>query len=291
MKKILLLILSVLPVVAAAQSQTEKYAKRYELLVSKFGPAGIGIETLLDSWAAVDSTDVDMLVGKFRYYFVKSQSKRVVPKYEKRYLGMEPVLTLKDSAGRDVSYYEEYFYDDELYGESMRSIDKAIRWNSNRLDLRLLKADAYVAYEKGSPDMALNYLETLSLEASRRSKDWMYDDRKVGKEFFADSMQEYCYEFYTIGTDNSREAFFKLSETLAELFPEKLDFISNIGTYHLLKKDFKLALKWYSKVLKKSPENYIAIKNSLIAARQSGNAKAVKKYQQMLDKYNQENSL
>ena len=64
MKKILLLILSVLPVVAAAQSQTEKYAKRYELLVSKFGPAGIGIETLLDSWAAVDSTDVDMLVAR-----------------------------------------------------------------------------------------------------------------------------------------------------------------------------------------------------------------------------------
>ena len=62
-----------------------------------------------------------------------------------------------------------------------------------------------------------------------------------------------------------------------------------MGSYYLLKEDYKTALKHYSKVLKKSPEDYTAIKNSALAARKMQNSKLEKKYLQLLVKYGPEN--
>jgi TPR repeat protein len=96
-------------------------------------------------------------------------------------------------------------------------------------------------------------------------------------------MQDYCYSFYTLGTPASYEAFRKLSETMLGHNPDNTGFMNNIGSYHMLvRKDFKTAVKWYGKVLKKQPGDYTAIKNSALAARRMGNVKMEKKYLQML---------
>ena len=49
-------------------AQTQKFEQRYNLLVSKLGPAGVGIETVLDSWAKVDSTSASFMKARFDYY-------------------------------------------------------------------------------------------------------------------------------------------------------------------------------------------------------------------------------
>lgn len=57
---------------ATAMAQTpssKEFNERYQLLVSKLGPSGVGIETLLDKWEAAYPDDADMLLGKFTYYF------------------------------------------------------------------------------------------------------------------------------------------------------------------------------------------------------------------------------
>ena len=154
-----------------AQTDSEKYGQRYDLLVSKFGPAGLGVETVLNNWEKVDSTNVKMLAGKFEYLFSKAQTAEVVSKPSKKYLGMEPILSLKDSLGNDIYYFQELMFDDELYGEAMLAADKAISIWPDRLDFRFMKANAYLAYEKESPDMALAFLQTLISEnSSRRSR-------------------------------------------------------------------------------------------------------------------------
>ena len=85
-------------------------------------------------------------------------------------------------------------------------------------------------------------------------------------------------------------AFLALSQKLAEVYPDHLDFMNNIGSYHMLaKNDYKAALKQYGKVLKKDPSNYTAIKNSVLASRRMGNVKSEKKYLQMLVEYGPEN--
>lgn len=275
-------------VVTYAQTESERYEQRYDLLVSKLGPAGIGVETVLNNWEKVDALNPKMLLGKFAYLFTKAQSTAVVPRPEKKYLGMEPVLSLKDSLGTDVHYYQVNVFDDELYGQAMEAADKLMASWPDRLDFRFLKANAYIAYEKDSPYMALAYLRALVTENAGRRTPWIYEETEADASFFADAMQEYCYSFYTIGSEESYEAFLEFSELLARNFPGNTDFMTNIGSYHLLKKDYKNALKCYDKVLKKKPGEMTAIQNAVVACRRMQNVKAERKYLAMMLQYGSE---
>ncbi len=273
---------------AFAQTESERYEQRYDLLVSRLGPAGVGVETVLNNWEKVDSTNAKLLLAKFSYYFSKAQTTEVVSNTKKKYLGMDPVLTLKDSLGSDVYYYQESFFDDELYGQAVKIADRAVAAYPDRLDFRFLKANAYIAYEKESPDMALPYLQNLVRENSARKEPWIYEDSEVDENFFEDAMQEYCYSFYSIGSDASHEAFRTLSQQLLDLYPDNMGFMNNIGSYHLLKEDFKTALKYYDKVLKKIPDDYTAMQNGLLASRKLKNVKLEKKYLTLIEKYGSE---
>ncbi len=289
MKRLILTLSAVLFAAAAlAQTESEKYEQRYNLLVSKLGPAGIGVETVLNNWANVDSTNVKMLMGKFSYFFTKAQSAVVVDRPGKKYLGMEPLLTLKDSLGNDVHYYQENIFDDELYGQAMKEVDRAVSLYPDMLDLRFLKTNALIAYEKESPDMALASLQELIRENAAGRTSWKYEGEPVDEDFFEDAMQEYCFSFYSIGSQSSYEAFRTLSEQLLKLYPANMGYMNNIGSYHLVKEDYKTALKCYDKVLKKSPGDTIAIQNALTAARRLKNVKLEKKYLSLMLKHGTE---
>lgn len=272
-----------------AFAQPDRYEQRYDLLVSQFGPAGVGVETVLDNWAKVDSTNVKMLVGRFSYYFTKSQSTQVVKKDSRKYLGMDPLITLKDSTGNDVHYYQVSVYDDELYGEAVKAADKAIAAHPHRLDLRFMKANAYIAYEQESPDMALANLMALVDENAGHRSSWTYEGEAADQKFFQDSMQEYCYSFYMLGTPGSYEAFRALSEKLSSAFPDNMGYLCNLGSYQMVvKADYKAALKYYNKVMKSQPDDYTAIKNAVLAARKMKNVKLERKYLEMMAKYGPE---
>ena len=287
MKRIAILIAASL-LTLTAFAQAERYEQRYNMLVSKMGYDGVGVETLLDNWAKSDSTDAKMLLGRFNYYFTKSQSGQIVAKPTKKYLGMDPLFTLKDSTGTDMFYYQELQYDDELYGKAIKAADKAIGIYPEKLDFRFLKANAYIAYEKHSPDMAIAYLLSI-VEESRTRKVWLYGKEQADQKFFSEAMLEYCYSFYSIGTPAAMDAFLALSEKMTEIDPKNPSFINNIGTYYLVgKQDYKTALKYYNKVLKAYPEDYTAIKNCVILARKQNNVKLEKKYLNLLVEHGNE---
>ena len=265
-------------------AQNERFEQRYNLLVSKLGPAGVGIETLLDNWAKADSTDEKLLAARFDYYLVKSRSTEVVKKSTKKYLGMDPLLSLKDSHGADVYYYQDVVYDDELFGKAIHAADRAISLYPDKLEYRFMKANAYISYEKESPDMTLDYLMKLIDANSKRTKPWNFEGKKSDDAFFQEAMQEYCYSFYLIGSPQAREAFYKLSERMNSLYPDNIAFINNMGSYYLVAKDDpKTALKYYKKVLKKDSKDLVALQNGVIAARKTGNSKLEAKYRQMYD--------
>ena len=64
--------------------------------------------------------------------------------------------------------------------------------------------------------------------------------------------------------------------------------MNNIGSYYLVKHEYKTALKYYDKVLKKHPSDYTAIQNGLIAARRLKSEKLEKKYLTMMVKHGPE---
>lgn len=269
-----------------AQSSSSDYRTRYENLVKRVGYSGVGVETMLDRWAADYPEDIDMLAGKFNYFLGKSVSTQVVIKSLDRFMGNKPIVAFTDSLGQKQNYFEENFYDDELFAQASQAIDKAIKIEPARLDLRLSKITSLIAYEKESPDMATSALAGLIDYNYASHPSWMYGSEPADNELFESAVQEYCASFYTIGSQASYESFRSISEKMLKYVPKSTMFQTNLGTYaFIVKNDIKSARKYYDKVLKVEPDNYTAIKNSVLMARKEKNFKLEKKYLTMLAKY------
>lgn len=270
----------------SAQTTSAEFKSRYESQVKRVGYDGLGVETLLNRWAEAFPEDVDMLVGKSNLYLGQSIRTEVVQKNQDRFLGEKPMLTLKDSLGRDVNYFQETFYEDSLFALSAQAIDKAIKLNPDRMDLRFFKITSLMEYEKESPDMATAALSSLIDYDGTVHPSWKYGDEAAEKDLFETGVQEYCAKLFTIGSPTSFESFRSLSEKMLKYKPDSPIFMTNLGSYYFVaKKDNKTAAKYYNKVLKKDPENYTAIKNMVLMARKDKNVKQEKKYLEMLQKY------
>ena len=287
MKKTILLF-AALAMIASAAAQTpssKSFKEQYERQVKMLGSTGIGVETILDRWAEAYPEDGDMLESRFNYYLLKSRTVQIVQKPVEKYLGVKPVLSLKDKEGKPVYYFEEATFVDSLFAMSTKNIDKAIKCHPNVIQYRFDKISALLAYEKESPDMCCAELLSLIDHNFTVKPDWTFTGGKVGEDVFASGIQEYCISFFNMATKGSFEAFRSVSERMVKYLPKNPTFLCNIGSYWLVaKENQKEAQKWYNKVLKIKPDDYTALKNSLLIAKTQKNAKAVAKYTTLLTK-------
>ncbi len=280
-------VLTALSISLSVFAQTSDYQRRYNILIDRVGPAGVGMETLIENWSKAEPDNTDMLAARFYYYIAKAQGTEVVARKEAKYLGAAPMLTLKDSTGADVHYYEVLKYDDEIFAQALKVVDHAVSLYPQRLEFRFMKANAYLSYERESPDMALSNILGLAHEFMTSGKSWTYNENSeqmtVDQELFAQMIQDYCVTMYSLGTPASYEAFLKLSQKMNGYFPKVPSFLANIGSYHMVvAKDPKTALKYYDKALKIEPKAREVINNAILAARKLKNSKLEKKYLKLL---------
>lgn len=287
MKRIFLLLpLLALCLAARAQSSPEDFLRRYTNLVQRVGADGVGVETLLDKWEAAYPEDPQQLLARFSFCFSRARSSQVVVLDRDRYLGNEPLVAMKDSLGRKCNYFEDPVYDDDLYAAANQAIDRAIALKPRRLDYRQLKITAMLAYEKEAPEMTFAALKDLVAEHCTRHPAWEMEGLPtVSDEQFKAFMQDYCVAIFRLGSDISAEVFKAFSEYLLEYWKDEPLFINNIGSYYLVKKDFKKAQKYYDKVLKKHPDDQTAIRNGLLMARTKKDVKLEKKYLELMARY------
>ena len=268
MKKLISIVLGLailLPLSAQEPYSKEEFLRRYNNLVERVGPAGVGVETLLDRWEAAWPDDTNHMLARFSFCYNRCQTSQLVQMDQDRYLGQPPLVPMRDSLGNKVNYFEVFEYDDALFATANSAITKAIAAKQNRLDWRFAKIDALMAYEKENPEMTLQELKTL-----------------VDFNFL---MQDYCAALFRIGSPTSAEAFRSLSEHLLTYCKDEPMYLDNLGSYYLVKKDYKKARKYFDQVLKKHPGDMSAIKGGILMARAQKDIKLEKKYLTLMAQY------
>lgn len=264
MKKLLtLFILGAACLYAGAQT-TENFLKRYNVLVGRVGFAGVGVQTLLDSWGRADSTDINYMVARYNFYIDRAQKDTVVKNSLPRYLGMDPIMSLTDSTGRKLYYYQETLYDKGLFRKAMYYLDKAIEKNNVRFDLYDTKADILMGYGKADASESSAFIMKMIQRNYTGKTVWETAQvgHKVSVEEFENTIINYCYTFYKVGSPSTMEAFFNISSAMVKQKSANSAFLDNLGAYYLIrKKDYKKAAKMYRQALKMNPDDKIAIKN------------------------------
>lgn len=287
MRKILLLLsLSAVCLMASAQQSEQDFLQRYNVLAGRMGAAGVGVETLIENWEEAYPDDLNMLKAKWKYYFTKSQSTAIEAMDRDRYLGDAPTLSLQDSLGNTVNYFQKTVFDDEMFGQATAALEKASKLAPNDLELHIGRISGLIAYEGESPDMAKAAVRSL-IDYNYVSKpSWTFGDEAINQEDFEGEIQELCFSFYKIGSPASYEAFRETAQKMIDYKCKNVVFQNDVATYYQVYKDNpKEALKRYAKVLKSVPDDYTAIKNSVLIARKTNDKKNEKKYLALLAKY------
>ncbi len=264
MKKTVSLIFSLFACVALfAQENAGSLKAEYERQIRYVGAAGVGVETIINRWEAAAPDDPEVYVARFNYWLAKAASRtEVVVKPQKKYLGENPVVTLKDSLGRDVNYFEDTVYDDAAFAEALTAIDKAIALAPDELEYRFNKITAILGYEKESPDMTADEILALIDEYCSGKHRWTFRGGDGGEDIFCQGIGEYCYNFFQIANPLSYGYFLQISEKMNKLYPDNTVFINNIGSYwQVAEGNSKKALRYYRKALKIDPEDYVANTN------------------------------
>lgn len=263
---------------ASAQMSPDFYRKQYARQVESFGVAGLGVEAIIDKWEQAAPGDPDMLMARFSYWLAKGKSDKMVVKDQARFLGARPTLTLKDSLGRNVNYFEETFFDDECFAKASSVIEEALRMYPDELQFRFAKINALLDYEKESPDMAFAEIQALMDRHLASHPAWTFKGEATDEEDIENAMLDYCSVLFTEGTRTSYEMFLTLSTRMSKIYPKNSSFISNIGTYWLIAKDNrKKASSYYKKALKMNPDDYAAKRNmEIIQSLQSGQGRSSK---------------
>ena len=279
MKKTIIIAICAALACSAAFAQDSDFKAKYDRQVRMVGYAGVGVETILNRWQAAEPENTAMLEGRYNYYLTKSVSSSVVPKRTPKFLGQDPVISLKDSTGRDIFYFEENFFVDTLFANCLKAADKAIALEPSEIAWRVNKINALLLYEKESPDLAAEEIYKLIDYQSRKHPSWTHYGKPSEGDIFHQAVQEYCYTLFRYGTPVSYDAFKGISEKMLKLYPKDPGFMANIGSYYLVcKKSDKQALKWYEKVLKVAPDDYTAARNCVLIARREKDRKMEVKY-------------
>lgn len=292
MKRLLILSLAAfLPLFASAQeaiSQAE-FLRRYNNLTERVGPAGLGVETLLNKWEATWPEDPQQYVARFRFCFERCRTSHIEELPADKYLGQPPLLPMTDSLGNKHNYFEIQDFDDDLFADANVAIGQAITLKPWRLDWRMARIDAMIAYEKDKPEMALQELTALVDKHYKEKPVWEFGGMDgVTEEQFRAFMQDYCVVLFRLGTDTSAQAFKNLSQHMLKYCKDEPLFLNNLGSYHLVRKEYKQARKYYDQVLKKNPGDMMALQNSILMARAMKDAKLEKKYREQMNAYKEQ---
>lgn len=238
--------------------QAQPYMERFKKLSSdnNFSEQ----KKLLAEWESKTLDDPDLYVAYINYYFNLSSSGLSITK-EKPQAGQSIAIT-KPGADKPVAYIgDSGQYDSALVEKGIDWIDKGIKKFPDRLDMRFGKV-----YVLGRVHQYARFATEVA-QAVSYSKDinnkWLWRDGVPlddPKNRMLSMVQDYVVELYDSGDEQIRYVK-QIADKVLEIYPDTVEFLSDLSIYYIIKKDFDSALLPLIKAEKIAPTDPIILGN------------------------------
>lgn len=281
MKKILLsfLLLSFTFTSIFAQTNKEKFFNLYN------NDNVEEAKKFLEQWKKEDKKDPELYICYFNMYINESATEQMqistsLPNnYDSQYM----VGTNDD--GNQIFLYSIIVYDDKLSKKAFDAIDTGIKYNPNRLDMYLGKAQFYFVRKEYKKQYDL--LKKV-LELNKKNKDaWLWsnnvslDDAKVKIE---DSFHEYFIKWYNESDEATYTIMKDISLLVIEQYPENAIAYNDAGISFILLEDYEKAKEYLQKGYDIDPTDMILVANLARVYYILDDKESSKKYYQIMSK-------
>ncbi|MCE1190231.1 MAG: tetratricopeptide repeat protein [Ignavibacteria bacterium] len=268
---VILFCLAVLVLPIQAQSRLEKffYYAKEEKPDSQL--------VVLREWDRVQHDDPERIVAWFNYYYNKGMQSVILLTKE------EPVnresYSIHDTSGKVTGYLTDtVLHVADTLNLAFQCIDSGITRFPDRLDMRLGEIYGYASL-KEFDSATRKIVQTLQHSLTNNNK-WFgannepYSD---GKAVLLETIQDYFKQFAT-ADDSSFVYAGEIAEKANQLYPGRIEFITDLGVVNFYSQKFDKAIEYFQKAEVIDPNDVIVLINMALCYEFWGHNEKAKEY-------------
>jgi tetratricopeptide (TPR) repeat protein len=215
---------------------------------------------LLQAWQSADSSDVELYVAWFNYYFIHSFQEYLVFDHNS---GTGEYMVLRDQlSGEERGFLRsEVMVNDSVFQLAINAIHRGLKLEPKRMDMHMGKI--YALAEAGKLDLHVQALIALIDTFSKDQEGWLWSDGAVmedAKQTFFGAIQEYNYALFQ-REEPYCEGIRQLSKHMIAVFGKNTERLANLGACHLFEENYKEALRYFEEAHQLDPKDVVVIAN------------------------------
>jgi len=241
---------------------------------------------LLKTWEKDQPNNPELLIAYFNFYIYKSKKEQIrlsadQPSSE----SLKP--SSQDTSGKpDAFMYSETYYDPKTMDTAFQYLDKGIKLNPDRLDMRFGKI--YMLENMQQYEIFTNEIVKAIDRSSLNNNIWLWTDNKPldqPKDFMLSSIQDYIFQIYDTEDDDLLPYMKQISEAILKYYPDHIASLSNISIVHMIFKEYDKALENLLKAEKLKADDTVVLSNIAYAYRMKEDMVNAIKYYELVVKY------
>lgn len=243
---------------------------------------------ILENWEKTDSSDPELYTSRFNYHFMKSQQEVLEMRSDQPQ--QEDALVIQDSLGNNAGFIgSKVIYNSDELEKAFKYIDKGIKDNPNRLDMRFGKI--YVYGELEDWDSFTDEMITTIEYSSTKSSPWLWTNDEVqdgDNDFMLSGMQDYQLQLYNTQDNSLLMNMRQIANTILDINPNHVESLSNLSITYTLLGEFDKAIEPLLKAEAINPEDYIVIANIANTYKKMENTEKSIEYYKKLTKFKED---
>ncbi len=235
-------------------------------------------------WEKEKPIDVEMLIGFFNYYTLKSKTE--ISTLNNREPKKEIIVAINEKTKKKLYISANRNYNTLILNKGFSYIDRAIKLYPKRLDIIFGKI--FMLGEMENYNQFTNeIIQTIEL-AHKTKYDFTWKNNEPLKDaeaFFLGSMQSYISTIYNTENDDLLPLMRQISESILKYHPSHIESLSNVALTYMINKENDKALPFLIKAEDINEKDVIVLNNIAIIYKSKKDFKTAKTYLEKIIKY------